>query len=92
MGGGGKFRLQTKSIKICENIGKPHFSYLCCQTACFKKLLNQQKIWLNVKDIRKIKDGHRAPISITPSLPVGEITRSHSKIVNINVVSIIVIF
>ena len=56
-GGGGKFRLQTKSIKICENIGKPHFSYLCCQTACFKKLLNQQKIWLNVKDIRKIKDG-----------------------------------
>ena len=31
-------------------------------------------------------------MSITPLLPVGEITRSHRKIVDINVESIIVIF
>ena len=35
---------------------------------------------------------HRAAIFNTPSFPVGEITRSHDKVVNIYVESIIVIF
>ena len=33
---------KTKSIKISENIRKPHFDSLSNQTACFKKLLNSK--------------------------------------------------
>ena len=39
-----------------KNISKLHFISLPWQTVCFKELLNQQKIRVKVKYLRKIDD------------------------------------
>ena len=48
--------LRLKVLQIYKNIQKLYFASLRCQTACFKGLLTQQKIRVNVKYIRKKDD------------------------------------
>ena len=48
-----------------KNIWKLLFPLLRCQTACFEELLNQQKIKVKVKYIRKIDDDVRGLHSFT---------------------------
>ena len=47
---------RLKVLKIYKNKYKLHFAWLRCQTARFEELLSQQKIWVNVKYIRKKDD------------------------------------